>query len=86
MLQHLVIVVSTSVETKGDINMRQSNDEIKGNAVLNGYDYKLQVWVKDGIVQDCGHREEDRHDGYCCESHLYRGQVLATIPGHDIRG
>ena len=33
---------------------RLSTDDIKGGYVWNGFDYSLQVWVKDGIIQDVG--------------------------------
>ena len=33
---------------------RLSIDEIKHGRVWNGYDYSLQVWVVDGVIQDCG--------------------------------
>ena len=37
---------------------RTSNDEFdsKGN-LLNGFDYTVQAWVKDGRVLRCGHPE-----------------------------
>ena len=33
---------------------RQSNDEIRNGRVYNGFDYRLQVWVRDGIIQPVG--------------------------------
>lgn len=35
--------------------MRVSNDELKDGVLENGYDYTNQCWVKDGIIQRCGH-------------------------------
>lgn len=35
--------------------MRVSGDQYKGGQLENGFDYDLQVWVKDGVIQDCGH-------------------------------
>ena len=32
--------------------MRYSNNEEVAGAVRNGFDYDLQVWVKDYIIQD----------------------------------
>jgi hypothetical protein len=32
--------------------MRYSNNEEVSGAVKNGFDYDLQVWVKDYIIQD----------------------------------
>ena len=54
-----------------------------GNLV-DGFDYALQVWVEDGIVQQCGHPETMRAKGrLCCEAAQYAGRIVATIPGHD---
>ena len=33
---------------------RESSDEIRDGRVYNGFDYALQVWVLDGIIQDVG--------------------------------
>ena len=33
---------------------RESGDEIRDGRVYNGFDYRLQVWVLDGIIQDVG--------------------------------
>lgn len=35
--------------------MRLSNDEVVGGKLVNGYDYKNQAWVVDGVYVDCGH-------------------------------
>lgn len=35
--------------------MRHSTNEEVNGIVKNGYDYQLQVWVIDYIVQACGH-------------------------------
>ena len=32
--------------------MRYSNNEIENGIVKNGFDYDLQVWVKDYIIQN----------------------------------
>jgi hypothetical protein len=38
--------------------MRSSRDEYDKDDVLkNGFDYDLQVWVKDYFIQNCGHKE-----------------------------
>lgn len=37
---------------------RQSRDEIKRGRVYNGFDYALQTWVMDGIIQDVGKRKD----------------------------
>jgi hypothetical protein len=33
---------------------RISGDEIRDGRVFNGFDYELQVWVRDGIITDVG--------------------------------
>ena len=42
-------------------------------SILNvAYDYDLQVWHKDGIVQDCGHPPDMSVDGIpCCNQRRY---------------
>ena len=57
--------------------MRLSSDSFNpAGEVVNGYDYDLQVWVIDGIVQDCGHPARMRHRGPCCDAHLYAGMDI----------
>ena len=58
---------------------RVSRDEIRHGRVWNGFDYQLQVWVKDGCVLPCGHPEQMRPRGPCCNSNLYAGQTILTI-------
>ena len=54
---------------------RESGDELAPDGtILNGYDYRLQVWVLSGVVQDVGLNS----DKYC-------GQKIADVPGHEIR-
>jgi len=38
---------------------RFDKDHYKDGEVYNGFDYALQVWVKDGIVQICGHLSDE---------------------------
>lgn len=39
--------------------MRTSVNQITDTGILvNGFDYKNQAWVIDGIYQDCGHPQE----------------------------
>lgn len=65
-----------SMSSKGETEMsRTSRDELaKDGTILNGYDYTLQVWVKDGICQDVG-----------LNSDKYAGMKVASIPGHEVR-
>ena len=55
--------------------MRISKDEMVDGVVKNGYDYDSQVWVKDYIIQDCGHPEEMKKTG-CCNQHKFAGQDI----------
>jgi hypothetical protein len=34
---------------------RESGNVVIGGRLIDGYDYKNQAWVKDGVYQDCGH-------------------------------
>ena len=60
---------------------RVSRDEIRDGAVWNGYDYALQVWVLDGVVQDCGHFT--LCPTLCCNARRYEGLNVRDIAGHD---
>ncbi len=69
---------------------RMSRDELaEDGSILNGYDYNVQVWVEEGFVQMCGHREDEDDDGrthgFCCAAKQYAGRHIATIPGHEVR-
>ena len=57
--------------------MRTSNDEIKNGMVLNGFDYTLQVWIKNGIVIECGHPVSMGPD--CCMARKLAGQDVNNI-------
>lgn len=40
------------------------------------YNYDLQVWVRNGVIFDCGHQESMRADGFsCCNAHELAGQI-----------
>lgn len=53
---------------------RVSGDELNTDgSILNGFDYNLQVWVKDGICEPVGSGKE------------YAGQKVNEIPGHEVR-
>jgi hypothetical protein len=59
--------------------MRTSKDEFAlDGSVLNGFDYDLQVWVKDGIVQACGHPQKTDY----CNACDYAGMKISSIKGH----
>ena len=60
---------------------RLSGDEIRHGHVWNGIDYELQVWVVDGIIQDCGHPATMRfQDRPCCNAYRLAGQKILDIP------
>lgn len=63
--------------------MKTSDNEFDGvGAVVNGFDYRLQVWVKDGIVQACGHPPE--MGASCCNGRRFAGMRVTGIAGHQI--
>jgi hypothetical protein len=67
----------------GGAAMRYSSDILSANSTVeNGYDYSLQVWVENGVVQRCGH-PTSMHN--CCNAAKYAGQRIDSIPGHDVR-
>ncbi|KKL12908.1 hypothetical protein LCGC14_2531060 [marine sediment metagenome] len=62
---------------------RESTDEIRNGRVFNGFDYSLQVWVKNGTCQDCAH---PRSMGSltpkkipCCNQRRYAGWEIANL-------
>lgn len=38
--------------------MRYNNNENKNGIVKNGFDYDLQVWIKNYIILLCGHKKD----------------------------
>ena len=63
---------------------RQSSNEMKDGLVFNGFDYELQVWVGNGIIQDCGHPADMRTEAKwnrrpCCNSGQYAGHSLTNV-------
>lgn len=62
---------------------RLSGDRVDINGVIvDGFDYHLQVWVENGVIQMCGHRDDCRV--YCNKKRL-AGQMIADVPGHEVR-
>jgi hypothetical protein len=60
---------------------RVSGDEFRHGRVWNGFDYELQVWVRNGIIQNCGHPAMMRtQDGPCCNAYHLAGQKILDIP------
>ena len=66
---------------------RSSRDELHPatGRVWNGFDYQLQVWVRNGIVDPGGHPAEMRTNGPCCNQHAYAGQSILEIRGAETR-
>lgn len=63
---------------------RTSSDQFDSQGVLvNGFDYGLQVWVKNYIIQDCGHPDEMSPG--CCNSDKYCNLDIRIFPKDDIR-
>jgi len=58
--------------------MRKSKNEFdeKGN-LINGFDYNLQVWVVNGIIQFCGHPAEMQPN--CCNAGRLFGKKLSDV-------
>ena len=60
---------------------RRSGDEIRGGRVWNGFDYELQLWVVDGIIQRCGHLDTMRlPEKSCCNAYRLAGQSILDVP------
>lgn len=60
--------------------MRTCNDQYRKGQLLNGYDYQLQVWVKNGVILDCDHPAEMSNDGYyCCNAKKYHGEMITAV-------
>jgi hypothetical protein len=60
---------------------RTSSDEIRDGDTYNGYDYDVQVWVKDGVIVKCGHAKPARRQllSRGCNACQYAGLPLAEI-------
>ncbi len=57
--------------------MRYSKDQFDNKGILvTGYDYNLQVWVIDYIIQNCGHPASMRPG--CCNHDRLQGKDIRT--------
>jgi hypothetical protein len=60
---------------------RLSGDEIRNGRVWNGFDYELQVWGVNGIIQHCGHPDTMRlRDRSCCNAYRLAGRSILDVP------
>jgi len=60
---------------------RLSGDEIRHGRVWNGFDYELQVWVANGIIQCCGHSDTmPSPKKFCCNAYRLAGQNILDVP------
>lgn len=60
---------------------RLSGDEIRFGRVWNGFDYDLQAWVVNGVIQRCGHPQTMCSDGRpCCNAYRLAGQTILDVP------
>jgi hypothetical protein len=65
---------------------RLSGDEIRHGRVWNGFDYELQVWVVNGIIQCCGHPDAMRSPKHsCCNAYRLAGQNILDVPNEQKR-
>lgn len=54
---------------------RQSNDQYKEGRLINGFDYRNQAWVLEGLYQACGHPQDmDCH----CYGRDHEGEETPT--------
>ena len=59
---------------------RESGNTIR-DGLFSGFDYDLQVWVRDNIVQMCGHRKNlvGKTGAPCCRGWLYAGNNITEV-------
>ena len=44
------------------------------------YDYDLQVWVNDGVIEDCGHPDHMKETAVsCCNAHRFAGMKIDEV-------
>jgi hypothetical protein len=60
------------------ISSNQTNE--KGH-LINGYDYDLQVWVINGMIQRCGHKDQ-----CACNGKRFEGVALEKVASQSVIG
>jgi hypothetical protein len=48
----------------------------KDGNLLNGFDYDLQCWVKEGLILRCGHKSEFNCD---CVGRIHEGEPIKDV-------
>lgn len=65
---------------------RLSRNQYRDGRVWTGFDYALQVWVLEGIVQPCGHPEAMRAASRpCCPAFTLAGRRITEVDGAEAR-
>lgn len=67
--------------------MRTSTNQLnKDGQLINGYDYKKQCWVIDGVIQDCNHPQEGEYtplgelwEGCNCYGREHAGELTNLL-------
>jgi len=59
--------------------------DIRDGAIYNGFDYELQVWIVDGIIQDCGHPRTPEKGHGCCNARRLHGRKVRDVQGREVR-
>lgn len=60
---------------------RTSSDQYVNKRLVNGFDYKNQAWVINGIYQDCNHPQDM---GCSCYGRLHKGQQAQEASDQEI--
>ena len=60
---------------------RVSGDDVHDGHVWNGFDYALQVWVVEGVVQPCGYPPAMSRHTPGCTARVLAGRRIEAIPG-----
>lgn len=63
---------------------RLSVNEYRDGYVWNGFDYSLQVWVIEGVIQSCAHPLRMRRP-VCCSRMRLAGLRIAEVEGAERR-
>ena len=80
-LNRAASVAGIAVTKNAEAMTRLSGDEIRHGRVWNGFDYELQVWVVNGIIQRCGHPDVMRlSETSCCNAYRLAGQNILDVP------